>query len=239
MENNGTESDGIQPGSPKRVLRRLYEPNIFNDKVFDELVIFVGKRISEHISLPNLEIEAKFGLLMDRQTNRRIEMNVLTETVLPGYIMNHCYFMTNMTPEQHQRFNRMFNELVEKSQKPGYKGDRIHYKHTKEIDEYVEQPDRSRFGGKVRVSRDEKTGELLPNAMIKKRRILDLNIYSPSCPFDCRISINTEDPVPKSEIANGRVDYKRFKDRISYSYNNIKFDLTQVKESPVRKKIAL
>lgn len=66
----------------------------------------------------------------------------------------------------------------------------------------------------------------MPNGIIEKNRLADLNIHSPNQPLDYRISINTESPRPKP---NGQCSYERNKDRISYQHGGIAFDLTQVK----------
>jgi polynucleotide 5'-triphosphatase len=84
---------------------------------------------------------------------------------------------------------------------------------------------------KVRVSHDQKTGQLL--AKIIKTRVADLDIYFPRNPLDCRISINLEMPYDgdlESLVASAvstRVP-DRNKDRLSYTQSHYQIDLTQV-----------
>jgi polynucleotide 5'-triphosphatase len=91
----------------------------------------------------------------------------------------------------------------------------------------------------------------VPNGVLEKTRVADLNIYSPNQAFDYRISVSLENPgtnfvdheacLGSIPYANGLIlasvpkgdhMYERNKDRLSYSQGNLQFDLTQVK-SPV------
>lgn len=67
---------------------------------------------------------------------------------------------------------------------------------------------------------------MVPNGIIEKKRLADINIHSPNQPLDYRISINIESPRPKP---TGDYAFERNKDRISYQHGGIAFDLTQVK----------
>jgi polynucleotide 5'-triphosphatase len=85
-----------------------------------------------------------------------------------------------------------------------------------------------RHAVKVRVSYDQKTNEVI--AKIIKVRLTDLDIFNPSYPLDCRISINLEmrydgdleDLIPSTSNPD------RIKDRLSYSQSHYQIDLTQV-----------
>lgn len=101
------------------------------------------------------------------------------------------------------------------------------YKHTKETDRFFEIP---ATRSKVRVTVDQGTGKIVPNGIIEKIRVADLNIHSPNQPLDYRISINIEKPREKP---NSPSVFERNKDRISYQHGGIAFDLTQVKGSAV------
>ncbi len=84
---------------------------------------------------------------------------------------------------------------------------------------------------KVRVTHDQKTNQVL--AKIIKARIVDLDIYNPQSPLDCRISINFEmrfDGDVEDVIAAGTGERipDRNKDRLSYSQSHYQIDLTQV-----------
>ena len=66
----------------------------------------------------------------------------------------------------------------------------------------------------------------MPNGIIEKVRVADLNIHAPNQALDFRISINQEQPRSKP---NSNPVFERNKDRISYQHGGIAFDLTQVK----------
>jgi len=68
----------------------------------------------------------------------------------------------------------------------------ITYEHTRQIDSIYAFPNEpnSRAAPKVRVTKNEKTGEVI--ATIVKENLAHLNIHSPRSAFDWRISINNE-----------------------------------------------
>ncbi|EIE78235.1 mRNA capping enzyme, beta chain [Rhizopus delemar RA 99-880] len=72
--------------------------------------------------------------------------------------------------------------MVTKTRAKDYKGERIQYKHTNEIDRFYAIPNSN---SKWRI---------VPNGIIEKERIADLNIHSPNQPLDFRISVNVEHP---------------------------------------------
>jgi polynucleotide 5'-triphosphatase len=119
------------------------------------------------------------------------------------------------------------------------------YAHRRERDRFYELPPTAqatlpacirrelnpRHAVKVRVTHDQKTGQLL--AKIIKTRVADLNIYNPRCPLDCRISVNMEmrydgdvENLVTSTESSRRPD--RNKDRLSYTHSHYQIDLTQV-----------
>lgn len=128
----------------------------------------------------------------------------------------------------------------------------IQYAHRRERDSFYELPQSivqtlpptiqhflkqtSRHAPKVRVTHDQKTGQVL--ARIIKTRVQDLDIYIPNSPLDCRISVNlemkydgdTEALVRGSERQN---QPDRNKDRLSYTQSHYQIDLTQVTSATV------
>lgn len=90
----------------------------------------------------------------------------------------------------------------------------------------------SKHSVKVRVTYDQNTGDVI--AKIVKVRVADLDIYMPSHPFDCRISVNLEmdwdgtvEELEREAIAHEASPDRR-KDRLSYSQGHYQIDLTQV-----------
>lgn len=123
----------------------------------------------------------------------------------------------------------------------------IQYKHRREVDRFFDLPSdlqeripgcmRARLGHRtkhvrVRVTYDQKSREVLHK--IIKARVADINIHMPSCPMDCRISINLEmnwnGSVEELEqvAPRGERQQDRNKDRLSYTHGHYQIDLTQV-----------
>jgi hypothetical protein len=96
-----------------------------------------------------------------------------------------------------------------------------------------------RHAVKVRVTHDQKTGHVI--AKIIKARLVDLNIFSPQSPLDCRISINLEmrfngdieDLISSGNSQRSDSSPDRNKDRLSYTQSHYQIDLTQVTQTTV------
>ncbi|KAG0216755.1 mRNA-capping enzyme subunit beta [Mortierella sp. NVP41] len=223
---SGTTAAGAAPPPPQPQTQHSEQrrgpprpTNFFGINVPDDVVQAIADFLFEHCHHPNVEIEAKVGILIDKSTGRRIEMPVKNEVVLmPQARANWYKFSSDMTVAQHAHFNRCLNKSHEMSQQTESK---VIYKHTYEIDQF-----HTSGGPKTRVTKDQKTGQVIPNGIVRKDRIADLDIFSPRRPFDYRVSVNVEVPVP---FPGGSPDFERQKDRVSYRLNNLKIDLTQVK----------
>lgn len=156
---------------------------------------------------------------------------------------------------QHKGLNEFLNSMVFETdpRNPNRVGPRvqIRYEHRHEVDKYYEMPasmqgrlpmfmqaliPQKRHSFKVRVTHDQGTGRIL--AKIVKARVADLDLHMPTCPLDCRISVNVEMPWEDdpSELAHmaGRTGSQglqspdRVKDRLSYTQGPYQLDLTQV-----------
>ncbi|KAH9002556.1 mRNA capping enzyme [Lactarius hatsudake] len=165
-----------------------------------------------------IEVEAKIGVIKDRGTGSRLQLPVLVETILAPKAAD-CHFESNMTAMQHKHYNVLLNSLKETSDKPGYHSSPIAYTHSRLVDSFYTSSDRE----KIRVTRSDKTGEVL--ATVKKVRLGNLDIYSPKRAADWRVSVNVEVPMPHPL---GSPTHTRRKDRISYSHEEFNIDLTQV-----------
>lgn len=142
--------------------------------------------------------------------------------------------------------NNFLNDIV-KAAMPNNNPGRIplSYAHTKERDTFYEVPPSElppmirqnlnpRHKPRVRVTTDQRTGEIL--AKIVKVRIADLNVLSPRTCVDYRISVNLEMnfdgdvshlPVVDTNSDGGKAR-DRNKDRMSYRHLAYQVDLTQV-----------
>ncbi|KAG0291514.1 mRNA-capping enzyme subunit beta [Linnemannia gamsii] len=209
------------PHSEQQQRSRSSRPALFfGSNIPDDVVQAVADFLFDKCHGENVEIEAKIGILTDKITKQRIQMPVQNEVALVSQENHNRWytFSSDMTVAQHAHFNRCLNKTVEMSQ---HSDSKVVYKHTYETDQFF-----TVRGQKTRVSRDQKTNEVL--GTIQKVRVADLDIFSPRRPFDYRISVNIEHPVDEP---SGTPERERKKDRVSYQLNNLKIDLTQVKSN--------
>lgn len=127
--------------------------------------------------------------------------------------MGQSRFEPDMSPHQHSFFNQLLNARVQAGNPP------VSYQHRYETDEFYDSP-----GGKLRVTKDTKTQQIL--GAIQKQRLANLDIHIPESHMDYRISVTIEHPVP---VPYGKYPMSsRRKDRLSYKYDLFSIDLTQV-----------
>lgn len=89
---------------------------------------------------------------------------------------------------QHKQYNTLLNNLVSSSRERSHPGSPLVSKHVKLVDSFYTLDNRD----KVRVTRDEKNGQVLE--IMKKMRLGNLNIYCPKRTADWRVSVNLEIP---------------------------------------------
>lgn len=101
-----------------------------------------------------------------------------------------------MSAAQNRSLNVLLNQAAESSQRSPAP---IQFFRAQQVDSF--------YPGKVRVSRDRQ-GNIIPGGVIKKKRLADLNVFSPRQAFDWRISCNVEDPgkllLRKGSLSNVR-----------------------------------
>ncbi|MCJ1257407.1 mRNA-capping enzyme subunit beta [Lignoscripta atroalba] len=201
-----------------------------------------------------LEIEAKIGQLIDRNTNDRLRLPVMTECVVskddPNVRIN---FKSSMTEAQHRFLNGFLNKALLESKGPPSPANppekpriAMSYVHTRECDSFYELSQSGQLclpasiraqlnprhnKAKVRITTDQKTGRVL--AKIVKARVADIDVHSPRTAFDWRVSVNLEmnfdgDMKDLVEVQEGQRRADRNKDRMSYRHLAYQIDLTQV-----------
>lgn len=126
------------------------------------------------------------GTILDKQTGLRIQLPVQTETAV--VMQSNWRFESTMSESQHKKINAVLNQLVTDQSKG------VRYERQHEIDCFHSIPE---GGGKVRVTRDAKTMIVKEKGIMRKRRLADINIFSPNRALDYRISVNVE--VPEGE----------------------------------------
>jgi hypothetical protein len=212
----------------------------------------VRKAIAESPAT-QLEVEARWGHILDKHSNSRLRGFHDTECVLRKNDNLDIKFESTMTTEQHKRMNMYLNGQVQSARLGGNRPE-VKYVHTREIDQFYEVnqkafdqlPPTVRImiaqaqkqtgrGERIRVSKDAKTGNVLRK--IIKLRIANLEISSPQTEWDYRIGINLEinypgsieDLEPSVDPGKNLQSMQRQKDRMSYSWlGAYQVDLTQV-----------
>ncbi|KAF7314304.1 mRNA-capping enzyme subunit beta [Mycena kentingensis (nom. inval.)] len=171
-----------------------------------------------------IEVEAKVGMLKSRNTSQRLSLPIRCETIIIEEFYGEVFFESNMSMQQHRHFNNRLNELKVSSSQPSFAGSPLGYQHLHLVDSfYASEGARDQ---KIRVTRNEKTGEVIE--CLRKTRVADLNVYSPKRSVDWRVSVSVETPVPHPI---GSASHTRRKDRLSYSHEEFSIDLTQVTAS--------
>ncbi|KAF2148755.1 mRNA triphosphatase CET1 [Myriangium duriaei CBS 260.36] len=168
----------------------------------------------------SLEIEAKIGTLVDKNSNDRLNLPVATPCLLEeGFSKSRVRFESFMTENQHKSFNNTINQFIKRSME----GPRVRmgYLHRYEVDSFAplsqigysslpdcakKQLETHKPPGPLRLRTTHDNNPKLRGApgpvlaQIVKLRLADRDIYCPSDAFDVRISINIEIDF------NGRTD---------------------------------
>lgn len=174
------------------------------------------------------EVEAKYGTIVDRNTNTRLSLPVLNAVVLNQDFHQNIRFNSDISMNCHAQVNKLLNGRVKEEPT------RWKYKHIRVVDRFIENlPD----GSKLRATVDESDMSL--QCVISKKRIADFHIHVPRSPFDIRITINVERPrevvgiEEQESFCNRPAMVERRKDRMSYHLDGgfLAVDLTQVKDN--------
>ncbi|KAL8794398.1 MAG: hypothetical protein Q9195_003097 [Heterodermia aff. obscurata] len=222
-----------QPLLPGEGLLGPWEPSILNhipyeevtknisDFLFNEVVmrddVGVVSNKGVHSQQAVLEIEAKIGQLVDKASDTRIRLPVMSECIVcrSDPSLSRMAFKSSMTESQHRTLNGFLNRALvdskpqktKKGPSPPHSRVEMDYAHTYERDTFYNlaqssiltlpksiqdqiDPSNRRAKQKVRITTNSKTGQ--PIAQIIKVRVADMDVYSPQTLFDWRISVNVE-----------------------------------------------
>lgn len=75
----------------------------------DELTKQTQAFLYDYIKWPHVEIEARFGTIIDKNTQQRLNMPVTSECVLKDGMNEHIRFESNVSQQLHRHFNQMLN----------------------------------------------------------------------------------------------------------------------------------
>lgn len=208
-----------------RVIEKVAEPITIMGVVplVDDRVRYVVEFILTYVDSPNVEVEAKLGVLNEREQDvRAVDLvPVLCETPIRPESNKDTRFQSDIGHEMFRRLNTRLNRRIEET--AGLEQGRIQYLRTRECD--VFWPGRVRETKERRVSEDgTETYETI--RVQSKHRLGDLNVLCPGKVADVRYSANAEEDC--SVPPNTKVDMRRLKDRISYKYEYLSVDITCV-----------
>ncbi|KAA8908773.1 hypothetical protein TRICI_004742 [Trichomonascus ciferrii] len=164
----------------------------------------------------HVEVELKLGTICDKATEKRLQMPVVTETILRSdYARADTFFQACMSDAQFNNANGFLDELA------GKRPPTV----TRQLSKTRDSIYAARGPGKTRVTFNEGTGA---TERVIKTRIADLMIFSPGDLLDIRISISTETPAQPSAAENGNPATVRHKNRQTYVHSTGQVDLTSV-----------
>jgi polynucleotide 5'-triphosphatase len=238
-----SDSDRVYDDVSRKVCDFIWNTVIVNENV--------RKAVAESPRTTQVEVEARWGQLLHKESGQRIHSNISTEGIVRPEAAEVFKFESTMTMQQHKAMNKYLNEQVQKSIAPDTMRAKVQYKHTREEDQFYVL-DQQAFSTlpphtqllvsstkkpqRIRVTRDPKDPTKPPTALIKVR-VENMEICSPQTEWDYRIGVNleikytgsVEGLTPVVERGRDADSMKRYKDRVSYSWlDAFQIDLTQV-----------
>lgn len=174
---------------------------------------------------PLIEMEMKFGLLMDRKTPDRINPPISSQAV---YTEVDSHMTPNIEEPVFDELKKYLRGISEVSENSG-KFSIIESQTKDSLYRVGVATQRPRF---LRMSTDMNTGRVAQ--FIEKRKIAHLLLFSPKDSYDVKISINIEIPVPETEPPEKYKDQtplsERLKQRVSFIHNDscTRIDVTKV-----------
>ncbi|KAK6460568.1 CYTH-like domain-containing protein [Scheffersomyces coipomensis] len=186
-----------------------------------------------------VELELKFGKIMDKRTGNRINVDVVTECIYTN--QSSTFFEMQVEEIAWNDIRKFFEELEKNYQdelrsgipdlsKPRRKFNMLDSDIT---DTFYQVGNRGEQIKRVRVSKDNNLNPPRYTA-IEKQRVADLFIHNPSSMYDLRLSLSLEMPVPENNIEPIRTKNKpsgvRDKKRNTWTHapTLTQFDLTRV-----------
>lgn len=190
-----------------------------------------------HANRPHVELELKFGTIIDKGTGRRLNINVLTECIYnnPSEIRFDAGIHEvgwNDIKLFLEELEKQYQDELRKHPDPSKNKKKFANLETDITDQIFQYTQRGEAPKKIRVSKDN---TLSPPRYIaiNKQRISDLYIHNPSSMYDLRLSLSFEHPVPDGNVESilkTKASHTRIKKRSTWSHRPTvtQFDLTKV-----------
>lgn len=185
-----------------------------------------------------VELELKFGTIIDKRQSHRININVLTECIYTDTSSIYfdmgvhevgwnemCRFLDDLEKQYQEDLRKTGNSI-----KPRRKFNTLESDIT---DTFYQLTNRNEQPKSIRVSKDNMLNPPRYTA-INKQRISDLYIHIPSSMYDLRLSLSFEHPIPESNIDSiikkNVPNLTRIKKRNTWAHRPTvtRFDMTRV-----------
>lgn len=203
---------------------------------------------NSYSDIPNvsdyIELELKFGQIIDKAKDRRINLPVNTECVISNdYFNQECMFQAGvLLPEFNSAIDTLETYMAEsnevgpagsasqKTKRGKFVMEKMHV-----VDMIASTVSRNSKPSSTRVTLDTKTKRRVSS--IQKQRVSDLFLFLPNTRFDLRLTMSLELPVDMNDAAyenfKTKINTQREKNRVSYIHQATatRVDLTKVKEA--------
>ncbi|KAI5950745.1 hypothetical protein KGF54_003819 [Candida jiufengensis] len=186
----------------------------------------------------NVELELKFGKIIDKRTGNRVNANVITECIYTD--QSNIKFDMEVEEIAFKDIRKLFDELEKIHQEELKRnGNQEHLKkkfnmlESDKTDSFYQIGQKGEHLRRIRISKDNLLDPPRYIA-IQKERIGDLYIHNPQSMYDLRLSLSLEIPVPEGNIESIRTknqpQLSREKKRTSFTHPSTitQFDLTKV-----------
>lgn len=199
---------------------------------YQEVVLWMSKCCA---ASSDIEIECRFGTFKQQSTGgQRYGLPIKCLTVLEtNNIADPVTFDSGVSQHVFAHMNEVLNNYFTNSRHDREKRGRdnqtpspypvIGYRHTKEMDKFYHIEEQGDFRETLDIKADGKVV-----ATVQKERVGVLNFMSPQTKYDFRLTGAIEKPVPPLDPQP--CDFIRVKDRISYSFDAFRVDLTKVEK---------
>lgn len=192
-----------------------------------------------------VELELKFGTIVDKTSGSRIAIGVSSECI---YTDTSAIRFELSVHEAGWKEMKAFMDELEKQYQEDVRRDptkprkKFATTETDNIDFFYNHAERNERPQKIRITKDQLLNP--PRyAGIEKRRLSDIHVLNPSSMFDFRISLSVEIPIAEGSIEpimkKNKIALQRGKKRISYTHSPTvtRFDFTEVSiPKPTRNK---
>lgn len=215
---NGTVGGGVVVREVERVVEKPEPTTIMGERpLVDDRVRQLIGFILEHVNSANVEVEAKLGVLMEKEKGLRVieVVPVLCETPIKSESNSDVRFVSDVGQALFCRLNERLNERVEKTSQLSEGS--IRYVRTNELDVY--------YPGRIRAIKALRDGSYHFVKAQRKTRLGDLNVICPGRICDIRYSASAEEDCIAPD-ANPELE--REKERISYKFDCLSVDITSV-----------